>query len=163
VGIPTTLAARLQRVRVDAPRLVCVENLASFYELIRYEGKGLAALCLWGNPSPVCRHLLRCLVQDLPQDVPLLLWADIDYGGLNILAQLRQQVSTRFAPYCMDSHTLDKHARWAHPLSATYNRNLTRLKGHPFLTDMASLIDDMLLQEIKLEQEAVILGQIAEE
>jgi hypothetical protein len=158
VGIPTALAAQLQRVRVEAPRVVCVENLASFYELIRYEGENLAALCLWGNPSPACRHLLRCLVQDLSQDVPLLLWADIDYGGLNILAQLRQQVSPRFAPYCMDSHTLDTHARWAHPLSAMDKRNLTRLKGHPASADMASLIDDMLLQEIKLEQEAVVLG-----
>ena len=119
----------------------------------------MAALCLWGNPSPACRCLLRCLVQDLPQDIPLLLWADIDYGGLNILAQLRQQVSSRFSPYYMDGETLDTYTHWAHPLSATDKRNLTRLRHHPALTDMISLIDQMLLREIKLEQEAVALGQ----
>jgi hypothetical protein len=158
VGIPAALAAHVQRVSVDASRVVCVENLASFYELIRHEGQGTAALCLWGNPSPAARHLLRCLVQELPQLVPLLLWADVDYGGLSILAQLRRQVSIRFAPYRMDQANLDAHARWAHPLSTRDERNLSRLRCHPALTDMTPLIDHMLLRGLKLEQEAVAFG-----
>jgi hypothetical protein len=158
VGIPAALVAHVQRVRLDAGRVVCVENLASFYELIRREGQGIAALCLWGNPSPAARHLLRCLAQDRSRRDPLLLWADIDYGGLNILAQLRQQVSTDFAPYRMDRATLDAHARWAHPLSAGDERNLRRLRHHPALADMVPLIDHMLLRGLKLEQEAVSCG-----
>lgn len=158
VGIPTMLAARVQSVRVDAARVVCVENLASFYELIRHQGQGLAALCLWGNPSPITRHLLRGLVQSLPSSVPLEVWADIDYGGLNILAQLRQQVSSRFASYGMDLNTLTTHARWAHPLSSTDERNLKRLRNVPALADMVPFIDEMLQQGIKLEQEAVVLN-----
>ncbi|MBN1979621.1 MAG: DUF2399 domain-containing protein [Anaerolineae bacterium] len=157
VGIPSALAACVKRVRVDAARVVCVENLTSFYELIRREGVGLAALCLWGNPSPAGRYLLRRLVAELPANVPLLLWADIDCGGLSILAQLRGQVSSRFAPYQMDCSTLDTHARWAHPLSAADERRLARLKRHPYLSDVAPLIDHMLLKGIKLEQEAVRL------
>jgi hypothetical protein len=155
VGIPALLAGHVQRVSVDAARVICVENLASFYELIRHEGQGVAALCLWGNPSPAARHLLRCLVQDLPAHIPLLLWADIDYGGLGILGQLRRQVSIRFAPYRMDQATLEAHARWAHPLSTRDERNLSRLRRHPALTDMGPLIDYMLLRGLKLEQEAV--------
>jgi hypothetical protein len=157
VGIPTALAGCVKRVRVDAARVVCVENLTSFYELIRYEGKRLAALCLLGNPSPASRHLLRCLVEELPVDSPLLLWADIDSGGLSILSQLRTQVSSRFKPYRMDCDTLDAHIRWAHPLSAVDRRNLTRLRRHSLLSDMATLIDHMLLRGIKLEQEAVVI------
>jgi hypothetical protein len=158
VGIPAALAAHVQRVRLDAGRVVCVENLASFYELIRREGQGTAALCLWGNPSPAARHLLRCLAQDPSRRDPLLLWADIDYGGLNILAQLRQQVSTDFAPYRMDEATLDAYAHWAHPLSSGDERNLSRLRRHPALADMVPLIDHMLLRGLKLEQEAVSCG-----
>lgn len=158
VGIPAALAAQVQRVSVAAARVICVENLASFYELIRYEGPELAALCLWGNPSPAVRHLLRCLAQDLPTHVPLLLWADLDYGGLNILAQLRQQASARFIPYRMDCTTLAGHTRWAHPLTPADERNLARLRRHPALSDMAPLIDDMLRQGLKLEQEALMFG-----
>jgi hypothetical protein len=155
VGIPTALAARVKRVRVKAARVVCVENLTPFYELVRREGRDLAALCIWGNPSPASRHLLRCLADGLPPDVPLLLWADIDYGGLSILAQLRERISPRFLPYCMDRDTLDTHAHWAHPLSSTDERNLARLRRHPALADVTSLIDHMLLKGVKLEQEAV--------
>jgi len=55
VGISTALAGRVKRVRVAAARVVCIENLTSFYELIRYEGKRLAALCLLGNlPAAIC-------------------------------------------------------------------------------------------------------------
>jgi len=156
VGVPAALVVRLQEVRVAAARVVCVENLASFYELIRHEGEGLAALCLWGNPSPAIRHLLRCLAGDLAPDTPLHLWADIDYGGLNILAQLRRLVSPRFIPHQMDVATLDKFSRWGHPLTHSDERNLTRLRRHPLLEDMAPLIDYMLRQGIKLEQEAVV-------
>jgi hypothetical protein len=157
VGIPTALATRAIRVRVDAARVVCVENLTSFYELIRCEGAGLAALCLWGNPPPASRHLLRRLADELPASVPLLLWADVDCGGLGILAQLRAHVSPCFAPYRMDCETLDAHARWARPLSATDERRLARLRRQPCLSDVVSLIDHMLLKGIKLEQEAVRL------
>jgi hypothetical protein len=157
VGIPAALAAHVQRVSVDAARVVCVENLTSFYELIQHEGRDLAALCLWGYPSPAARHLLGCLVGDLPPDRPLLLWADVDYGGLHILAQLRRHVSRHVAPYRMDPATLDAHARWAQPLSLADERNLTRLRRHPALNDMTSLIDHMLLRGLKLEQEAVAL------
>lgn len=156
-GIPAALAGRLCRVGVDAERVVCVENLASFYELVRYEGRATAALCLWGNPSPAARHLLCCLAETLPPAVPLLLWADIDYGGLNILAQLRQHISPRFAPYRMDPVTLSAHARWARPLTPADERRLSRLRQHAALPDMVPLIDAMLLRGLKLEQEAVTL------
>jgi hypothetical protein len=158
VGIPAALAAHVRRVSLDAERVVCVENLASFYELVRRVGQGTATLCLWGNPSPAARHLLRCLAQGPSRRASLLVWADIDYGGLSILAQLRQQVSTDFAPYRMDIATLDAHARWAHPLSPRDERNLSHLCHRPTLADMVPLIDHMLLRGLKLEQEAVSCG-----
>ena len=153
-GLPAAQAAKAQRVEVSATRVVCVENQTTFYELIRREGDGLAAICLWGNPSPACRQLLRCLAQSAPASVPLLVWADLDYGGLNILAQLRR-ISPRFMPYRMDIPTLDAHALWGKPLTRADEKNLARLAHHPLLTDVQPLIAHMLEREIKLEQEAI--------
>lgn len=158
VGIPATLAARLSDVTVDAARVICVENLTSFYTLLQHEPDDLAALCLAGNPSPSCRQLLACLAATLPAEIPLNVWADIDYGGLNILAQLRRHVSPRFSPYRMDVETLDAFARWGQPLTANDARNLARLRDHPALADMTPLIDEMLLRELKLEQEAIVMA-----
>lgn len=153
-GLPSSQAARVRQVRVDAARVVCVENQTTFYELIRHEGQGLAAICLWGNPSPACRGLLHRLAQTLPERVPLLAWADLDYGGLSILAQLRR-LCPRFAPYRMDMATLDAHAQWGKPLTRADEKNLARLAYHPLLADMQPLIAHMLARGIKLEQEAI--------
>jgi len=154
-GIPAALAAVSPRVTVSAQRVVCVENLTSFYELIRHSGDDFAALCLWGNPSPAMRHLLGQLVQTLPADVPLDVWADINYGGLNILSQLRGEVSPRFSPWRMDIATLYEFARWGQPLTDTDRHNLARLRRNPHLVDMRPLIDHILQRGIKLEQEAI--------
>ena len=166
VGLPAAQAHHLRQVTVDAAQVICVENPTSFYELIRHKNLAkdsvssqglLAAICLWGNPSPACRHLLRCLVSDLPEGVPLFVWADIDYGGLNILAQLREQISLHAAPYRMDVATLEAHASWARPLTPADAQNLTRLTRRPTLSDMRPLIDHMLQRGLKLEQEAIVL------
>ncbi len=162
VGVPSLMIARVRRAAVDptqVDRVVCVENLASFYELIRYEGERLAVLCLWGNPAPPVRHLLACLSDTLPAGLPLHVWADLDGGGLNILAQLRKRISPRFAPYHMDIATLEAHTRWGRPLTDHDRRVLARLQGAASLADLQPVIAHMLQRGFKLEQEAVRLGR----
>lgn len=164
VGVPAAMVTQLQRVEIEpatARRVVCVENLASFYELIRYEGADLAALCLWGNPAPAVRHLLDRLVETLPENIPLQVWADLDYGGLNILAQLRRSIALRFVPHRMDQQTLDTHTAWARPLTENDRHLLMRLQGRASLADAQPVIAHMLERGLKLEQEAVQLTSTA--
>jgi hypothetical protein len=153
VGIPAAQAGRLARVEVATVPVICVENPTSFYELVRLAPAPVCAVCLWGNPGPACRHLLR----RLPGGTPLQVWADIDYGGLSILAQLREQVSPAAWPYLMDVQTLEAHSRWARPLSAADATNLARLLHRPSLADVQPLIQHMLQRGLKLEQEAINL------
>ncbi len=180
VGLASAQAMRMVRVTVDAPQVVCIENPTSFYEWIRVSREQncrphtgseprrglpgpnavgiaphapLAALCLNGNPSPACRHVLA----RLSPDVPLLVWADVDYGGLNILAQLREQVNPNAQPHGMDIETFEAHVAYARPLSATDGGNLERLLRRPSLADMRPLIAHLLQRGLKLEQEAIRL------
>ncbi len=159
VGIPAALTAHLTAAQVQAREVICVENLTPFYSLLQQENPETAAFCLWGNPSPAARRLLGTLAAELPADIPLYLWSDIDYGGFNILAQLRRDVSPRFQPYRMDIDTLQTFAHWGKPLTAGDIQHLTRLRRHPQLEDMQPLLEYMLLHEIKLEQEAIILDK----
>ena len=155
VGIPATQVARLQRVTVHASEVICVENPTSFHELNRGKPPSIATICLWGNPSPACRYLLGYLAENLPENIPLQVWSDLDYGGFNILAMLRKHVNPRFQPYMMDIETLEKHSLWASPLTQRDQRNLKRLSLNPALTDVKLVIMHLLQRNLKLEQEAI--------
>jgi hypothetical protein len=160
-GLAAAQAGRLREVRADG-RVMCVENATSFYELARQAPDGIAALCLWGNPSPACRHLLRRLCAGRPADTPLYVWTDVDYGGLNILAQLREQVGAQAIPVLMDAATVEAHVAWARPLTAGDRQRLARMAARSSLSDQAPLIDYLLRRGVKLEQEAIRLQALAE-
>jgi hypothetical protein len=160
VGLPAIQAAHLQRVNVRAEAVVCVENITTFHMLAGGAVPNItlpnpALLCLAGNPSPACRRLLSQLSDTLPEDIPLYAWADLDYGGFNILAQLRKLVSPRFTPYRMDLDTLDAHKSYARPLTQADRRNLERAARRLELRDVRPVIEGMLKRGLKLEQEAI--------
>ena len=105
--------------------------------------------CAGGAPSAGAAD------RDFAGPDPLQVWADLDYGGLNILAQLRKLISPRFLPYRMDAATLEAHIRWARPLTENDRRLLARLQGYASLADMQPVIAHVLERGLKLEQEAV--------
>ncbi len=162
VGFPASQITSLQKITVRAESLLCIENLTSFHQQVdRYASKHVnnngtrptqqATLCLMGNPSPAIRHLL-CLI---PAETTIYLWSDMDYGGFNILSQLRRQVSPRIQPYLMDIPTFDRHAHLSRPLRQSDIRNLKRLALNPALADVHSTIQHLLKRGLKLEQEAI--------
>jgi DNA topoisomerase VI subunit A len=121
----------------------------------KYAGKQVnnATICLMGNPSPA----IRCLLRLIPEEIPIHLWSDMDYGGFNILSQLRRQVGPRIQPYLMDIATFDKHAHLSRPLSQNDIHNLKRLALNPALDDVRATIQHLLQCGLKLEQEAIQL------
>jgi hypothetical protein len=156
VGFPAAQISTLQSIRADS--VLCIENLTTFHQQVdRYTGKHVnngihhAVLCTYGNPSPAIRRLLRLL----PESTPVYLWSDLDYGGFNILAQLRKQVSARIQPFRMDIATFEAHASLSHPLTHADKRNLKRLSLNTYLKDVRSVIEHLLNRGLKLEQEAI--------
>jgi len=153
VGFPAAQVASIQTVAVRADSVLCIENLTSFYEFIRAtpHTTSHAVLCLMGNPSPAIRRLLRLI----PEETKIKLWSDMDYGGFNILSQLRKQISARVEPSLMDVSTFEKYARLSHPLTQTDVRNLKRLALRPNLRDARPVIEHLITRGLKLEQEAI--------
>jgi len=162
VGFPASQITSLQKITIRADSVLCIENLTSFHEQVdRYTSKHVnkngtrstqhATLCLMGNPSPPIRHLLRLI----PEEIPIYLWSDMDYGRFKILSQLRKQVHTRIQPYLMDIATFDAYAHFARPLTASDARNLKHLMLTPNLKDIRPTIDHLLKRGLKLEQEAL--------
>lgn len=155
LGFPAAQTAQLQTVRIHADALLCIENLTTFHEFIRTEHATrktqYATLCTLGNPSPALRRLLRLI----PDSTPIYHWSDLDYGGLNILSQLRRLVRPDIQPYRMDIAALDANYSRSRPLTATDKTNLKKLLPRPELRDMRSVIEHILKRGVKLEQEGV--------
>ena len=156
VGFPAAQIASVRTVAVHADSVLCIENLTSFHEFIRNVPLTIphAVICLMGNPSPAIRRLLR-LISD---EIKIYLWSDMDYGGFNILSQLRKQVSAHIEPHLMDIATFEAHAHLSRPLTQSDRRNLKRLTFKPNLKDIHPIIEHLLNRGLKLEQEAIPTG-----
>ncbi len=169
VGFPAAQTSALQSVRAES--VLCIENLTTFHQqvdkytskhaqaengtrnlaLSEVEGAQHAVICTFGNPSPAVRRVLRLL----PETTPIYLWSDLDYGGFNILSQLRRLVSAQTQPYLMDIDTLESSASRARPLTTSDRTNLKRLLLRPELQDVRPVIEHLLKRGLKLEQEGV--------
>ena len=154
IGFPASQIARLEKISIRAEAVLCIENLTSFHAFTRaneIHSPKHAVICLMGNPSPSIRHLLRLI----PAETPIYLWSDMDYGGFNILSQLRRQVGLRIQPYLMDIATFDKYAHLSRPLTQVDTHNLKRLALNPALKDVHPTLEHILQRGLKLEQEAI--------
>jgi len=110
-----------------------------------------AVICTYGNPSPA----VRCVLRLLPETTSIYLWSDLDYGGFNILSQLRRTVNEHIQPFLMDIETLESNIPRARPLTASDRTNLKRLLLNANLRDVRSIIEHLLERGLKLEQEGV--------
>ncbi len=150
VGFPAAQTGQLQSVRVHARAVLCIENLTSFHEFIRINNQ-YAVICTYGNPSPAIRRILRLL----PDSTPIYHWSDLDYGGFNILSQLRRLVRADTQPHCMDIATIDTNYSRSRPLTASDKSNLKKLLLRPELRDVCPVIEHLLKRGVKLEQEGI--------
>ena len=163
LGFPAAQTASLQSVEIRAEAVLCIENLTTFHEFIRHNGTyhpeaqwserspAFASICTYGNPAPATRRILRLI----PASTPIYHWSDLDYGGFNILSQLRRFVDERVQPYCMDIATLDANYERSCPLTVSDRSNLRKLLQRPELRDVRPVIEHLLKRGVRLEQEGV--------
>lgn len=166
IGFPAAQISSLQTVRAES--VLCIENLTTFHQYTRQmnqvdngigntsshseaERTQHSLICTYGNPSPAVRRLLRLL----PEATSICIWSDLDYGGFNILSQLRRTVGKQIQPYLMDIKTLESNISRARPLTASDRTNLSHLLLRPELHDVRSVIEHLLKRGLKLEQEGV--------
>ncbi len=165
IGFPAAQISSLQSIRAES--VLCIENLTTFHQYIRqmkqvnrYIGKHAQAdngirnissrneaertqhslICTYGNPSPAIRRVLRLL----PETSSIYLWSDLDYGGFNILSQLRRTVNEQIQPFLMDIETIESNIPRARPLTASDRMNLKRLLLHSDLRDVRPIIEHLL-------------------
>ena len=154
VALPATTLHTARVAGCDARHVITVENATSFSQLVSLRAPRVFALYTGGFASPAVTSLLRRARAASPQ-ARFFHWGDLDAGGLRILAHLRASLAPDVRPLAMDAPTFEEHRGYAQPLTDEDRRALIRLRAMPALADCVELIDRLLAEGRKLEQEAV--------
>ena len=158
ISLPEDILRSAIITSCSAKAIITVENLTSFSELLLVRPLNIVAIHTGGFASPALILFLRSLHSYTPT-IPFFHWGDIDAGGIRILAHLRKQIGY-IIPVGMDKETLERGAIYAQTLTSNDNDSLTKLLTDTTVKDCTSLIDYMMENNLKLEQEAVNAQEI---
>ncbi len=133
-------------------KVVTIENLTSFF---RYWEEDSLFIYLGGYHNRIRRTLLKMVYETIP-DAKYYHFGDIDAGGFSILLDLRKKTGIPFMSYHMDLDTLKKYRQYAKELKESDRKRLEKIGKEK---EFREVIGFMLEENIKLEQECIILGK----
>lgn len=142
----------IQSVDLMVPEFMTIENRTSY---LRYHADDIVTFYLGGFADRYQRDFLK-LVYSSNQDARYKHFGDIDAGGFWIHHNLCEVTQVNFELFGMSVNELQKteYNRCLHPLSHNDRARLQELKE---MDTYAEVINYMLAQDVKLEQEIVSL------
>lgn len=133
--------------------VLTIENLTTFH-LSSQHPDATTGLILYagGMPSPSWCRAYACILDSLPESVPVYHWGDIDQGGFRIAAHIRSRCIQRhaFHPWLMDAAQLDGSA-----YSETTEATRASMARHARDAGWEALSESMLSRTI--EQEGIVI------
>ena len=130
-------------------KVITIENLTSFF---RYCEEDSLMIYLGGYHNRIRRALLKMIYETIP-DVQYYHFGDMDAGGFSILMDLRKKTGIPFKSYHMDLDTLKEYRQYAKRLNESDRNRLEKIRIEK---EFSEVIDFMLEENIKLEQECII-------
>lgn len=161
LGLPDDLLRSVEIAGCPARAILTIENLTSYHEFLLRRPSHLLVMYSGGFPHPTLLTFLLKLRAACPA-LPLYHWGDIDLGGLRILLHLRQQIGTVHF-LAMHPRVLVSAQARTRPMSANERSQLCLLTQEPLLADCSELLEAMLNQNHKLEQEALEIEKVVDE
>ena len=156
LGIPFSFTSGaiegMKIVSMTAARVITIENLTTFHY---FDDPGSLVIYLGGYHNSAIRTLLLKLRQHCQMHTIWLHTGDIDWGGFNILLDLRKKTSLPFAPYHMGIAELEKYRSECKALTLQDRSNLRALAERPDSDEFLETISYMLEHGFKLEQESI--------
>ena len=130
-------------------KVITIENLTSFF---RYCEEDSLMIYLGGYHNRIRRTLLNMIYETIPY-VNYYHFGDMDAGGFSILMDLRKKTGIPFMSYHMDLDTLKEYRQYAKRLNESDRNRLEKIRIEK---EFSEVIDFMLEENIKLEQECII-------
>ena len=140
----------LEVVRIYATKLITIENLTTFYD---FEDRNAIIIYLGGFHNKIRKLLLQKIYKTNPRLI-CYHWGDIDAGGFYIFNHLVNDTAIPFMPMNMGMDELKKYKSLCKPLTDNDVHRLSIQKEEASLSILYPVIDYMIKNNSKLEQEA---------
>lgn len=150
LALSDEMIEQMEIERIPAKTLFTVENLTSF---IQFTQPHSIVVYLGGFHNSVRRNLITKIFNST-QDMECFHYGDIDAGGFYILNHLREKTGIPFQPYMMDAETLVKFIDRAKEITKSDECRLQKMQDDPRFAEFLPVIQVILKNKKKLEQEA---------
>ncbi|MFC7677600.1 Wadjet anti-phage system protein JetD domain-containing protein [Paenibacillus sp. GCM10028914] len=161
IGLNKQMIRTGQILEVKADQLLIIENKAVYLEYIKKHKKtNEVVVYVGGFPGAYKRRLLMQIYNAATHnrsDFVSFFWGDIDLGGFNIYTHIRERVIPNLQTYNMDKDTFIRYKLYAEPIDITYRSKLSRMLGDPRYELFQTVLEAMLEEDLRLEQEAQLL------
>ena len=139
----------------NANKIIFIENKANYIDYIQNKMQKDEFVVYHGRMYGRIKGQFFKNIYEVSKDSKFYHWSDIDIGGFKIFARLRN-IIPELIPYKMDVEAFySKKAYWK-DMSKDYRKKLLGFRKQLDYNCLDNLIDEMLINISKLEQEAFI-------
>ena len=145
---------------LNTRKIVFVENKANYIDYIENKEDDEFVIYHGGFYSPIKGKFFEKIYNASNEGKDKYIyyhWSDIDIGGFKIYARLRDNIIPELLPYKMDKNTLIENKIYWNSFDDKYRELLKKLKQENKYSIFFEVIDYMLENNIRLEQESIIL------
>lgn len=149
--------ANMEKVELSCniKQIIFIENKANYINYIQNKKESELVIYHGGFYSPIKGEFFR-KIYNSSKNIKYFHWSDIDIGGFEIFARLRDNIIPELKPIKMDINTLVEYKDRAILFDTSYHDELAKLKVNKKFEIFWDVIDYMLENNVKLEQEAII-------
>jgi hypothetical protein len=170
IGLSSETVEALEIESIDAKRIICVENLTSYYQMVQAVENAskdevdcrepTLVIYMGGFPHRSLQKFLRKVAvflvgMESAQTPKVYHWGDMDYGGILIFEFVKKLCFPTLLPYKMNVDTYEKYAEIGIPFSSSYAEKLEGLLQDSHYEVWHSLISAMLCKGKRVEQEGI--------
>ena len=153
IGISSLDLNELQFIPCDkVSKIITIENLTSFN---RFNAEEAIIIYLGGYHNEARRNLLKSLYKIYNNLSEFYHFGNIDVGGLRILNHLRTKTGIDIKPLMMNKETLITNQKYCKSLTNNDIKALKDMLESSMYMEFYDLIQYMLSEGIKLEQEII--------
>lgn len=140
-------------------KIIFIENKTNYIEYIKCKKENEFVIYHGGFYSPIKGLFFKKIYEaskKMKNRITYYHWSDIDIGGFEIFMRLKENIIQELLPYKMDKNTLLKNKENCRDFDESYRKLLQNQRQNERYKIFFEVIDIMLENNIRLEQECLI-------